>query len=175
MFFLLIYSSSFSTAKVQRIPKVTRNRCYAACFFLCHSEKNLYNPATDPELKADNMIILDGAKVRFGNHVFVGPGCGFHTAQHPLNAERRNVGLEWAHPITVGDNVWIGAGVQVLPGVTIGHDSVVGAGSVVMKDVEPYTVVAGNPAKVIRNVVKNPRITFLPSRQSNGVGFPGGR
>ena len=75
----------------------------------------------------------------------------------------------------MGDNVWIGAGVQVLPGVTIGHDSVVGAGSVVMKDVEPYTVVAGNPAKVIRNVVKNPRITFLPSRQTNGVGIPGGR
>lgn len=99
-----------------------------------------------------NMIILDGAKVHFGNHVFVGPGCGFHTAQHPLDAERRNVGLEWAHPITVGDNVWIGAGVQVLPGVTIGHDSVVGAGSVVTKDVEPYTVVAGNPAKVIRKL-----------------------
>ncbi len=73
-------------------------------FSVSFGKKN--NPATDPELKADNMIILDGAKVRFGNHVFVGPGCGFHTAQHPLNAERRNVGLEWAHPITVGDNVW---------------------------------------------------------------------
>lgn len=99
-----------------------------------------------------NTVILDGAKVRFGNHVFIGPSCGFHTAHHPLDAERRNTGVEWAHSIIVGDNVWIGAGVQVLPGVTIGDGAVVGAGSVVTKDVPPNTVVAGNPAKYIRCV-----------------------
>ena len=99
-----------------------------------------------------NLTILDGAKVQFGNHVFVGPGCGFHTAQHPIDAQRRNTGQEWAFPITVGDNVWIGAGVQVLPGVSIGHNSVVGAGSVVTRDVPPYTVVAGNPARPIRTI-----------------------
>lgn len=99
-----------------------------------------------------NLTILDGAKVQFGNHVFVGLGCGFLTAQHPIDAQRRNTGQEWAFPITVGDNVWIGAGVQVLPGVSIGHNSVVGAGSVVSRDVPPYTVVAGNPARPIRTI-----------------------
>lgn len=64
-----------------------------------------------------NTVILDGAKVTFGDNVFIAPYCGFHTAGHPIDSERRNQGLEYAYPITVGDNVWIGAGVQVMPGV----------------------------------------------------------
>lgn len=76
-------------------------------------------------------MILDGARVTFGDHVFIAPNCGFYTAGHPLDAERRNQGLEYAHPITVGDNVWFGAGVQVMPGVTIGDGAVIGAGSIV--------------------------------------------
>ena len=67
-----------------------------------------------------NLVILDCAKVKFGDNVFVAPDCGFHTAGHPIDFERRNAGFEYAYPITVGDNVWIGAGVQVMPGVTIG-------------------------------------------------------
>ncbi len=63
-----------------------------------------------------NTVILDGAKVRFGDNVFIAPDCGFHTAGHPIDFERRNQGLEYAYPITIGDNVWIGAGVQVMPG-----------------------------------------------------------
>ncbi|MBQ8737709.1 MAG: sugar O-acetyltransferase, partial [Bacteroidaceae bacterium] len=77
-----------------------------------------------------NMVVLDCAKVKFGNNVFVAPNCGFYTAGHPIDAERRNQGLEYAYPITVGDNVWIGAGVQVMPGVTIGSNVVIGGGSV---------------------------------------------
>lgn len=95
---------------------------------------------------------LDEAPIRFGNHVFVGPDCGFYTAIHPLNAQRRNLGLERALPITVEDDVWIGGHVTVLPGVTIGRGSVVGAGSVVTRDVPPGVVAAGNPCRVIRAI-----------------------
>ncbi len=97
-----------------------------------------------------NCVILDGAKVTFGDNVFVAPGCGFYTAGHPLDAEQRNRGLEYARPIKVGSNVWIGGNVCVLPGVTIGDNSVIGAGSVVTRDIPSGVVAAGNPCRVIR-------------------------
>ncbi len=97
-------------------------------------------------------VILDGAKVTFGDNVFVAPNCGFHTAGHPLDVEQRNQGLEYAYPITIGDNVWIGAGVTVLPGVTIGNNAVIGAGSVVNRDIPDGVVAAGNPCRVIRRI-----------------------
>lgn len=97
-------------------------------------------------------VILDGARVSFGDNVFVAPHCGFYTAGHPLDAERRNQGLEYARPITVGSNVWIGAHVCVLPGVTIGENTVIGAGSVVTKDIPPHVLAAGNPCRVIREL-----------------------
>lgn len=99
-----------------------------------------------------NCTILDGAKVTFGNNVFVAPNCGFYTAGHPLDVAQRNAGLEYARPITVGNNVWIGAQVCVLPGVTIGDNSVIGAGSVVTKNIPPNSVAVGNPCRVIRTV-----------------------
>ncbi|MBQ4500160.1 MAG: sugar O-acetyltransferase [Alistipes sp.] len=101
-----------------------------------------------------NTVILDGAKVKFGSNVFVAPNCGFHTAGHPIDAERRNRGLEYAYPITVGDNVWIGAGVQVMPGVTIGSNVVIGGGSVVVKDIPSNVVAVGNPCRVIRPITE---------------------
>ena len=99
-----------------------------------------------------NTVILDGGKVVFGDNVFIAPDCGFHTAGHPIDYERRNQGLEYAYPITVGDNVWIGAGVQVMPGVTIGSDVVIGGGSVVTKDIPDHSVAYGNPCKVVRKI-----------------------
>ncbi len=101
-----------------------------------------------------NTVILDGAKVVFGNNVFVAPNCGFYTAGHPIDIGRRNKGLEYAYPITVGDNVWIGAGVHVLPGVTIGSNVVIGAGSIVTKDIPDDSVAVGNPCKVIHKITE---------------------
>ncbi|MDO5688899.1 MAG: sugar O-acetyltransferase [Tissierellia bacterium] len=97
-----------------------------------------------------NLVILDPAKVIFGDNVFIGPNCGFYTAGHPIDAERRNQGLEFAYPITVGDNVWFGGGVHVMPGVHIGSNVVIGAGSIVTKDIPDGVIAAGNPCRVIR-------------------------
>ena len=106
-----------------------------------------------------NLVILDAAEVRFGDNVFIAPNCGFYTAGHPIDAERRNKGLEYAYPITVGDNVWIGGGVQVMPGVTIGSNVVIGGGSVVVKDIPDNSVAIGNPCLVIRPITEADRNT----------------
>ncbi len=101
-----------------------------------------------------NLVILDGAKVTFGDNVFVAPDCGFYTAGHPLDADRRNKGLEYAKPITVGNNVWFGGGVKVMPGVTIGDGAVIGGGSVVTKDIPANMIAVGNPCKPIREITE---------------------
>lgn len=102
-----------------------------------------------------NLVILDGAKVKFGNNVFIAPDCGFYTAGHPINVAQRNKGLEYAKPITVGDNVWIGGGVKVMPGVTIGNNVVIGAGSVVTKDIPDCVIAFGNPCCVHRKLTED--------------------
>lgn len=101
-----------------------------------------------------NLVILDEAPVSFGDNVFIAPNCGFYTAGHPIDADERNKGLEYAKPITVGDNVWIGAHVTVLPGVTIGNNCVIGAGSVVTHDIPANSVAVGNPCRVIKTIIR---------------------
>ena len=108
-----------------------------------------------------NCVILDGAKVTFGDNVFVAPQCGFYTAGHPLDTEQRNKGLEYAYPITIGNNVWIGAHVSVLPGVTIGDDTVVGAGSVVVRDLPAGVLAVGNPCRVVRYITEEDKQKYL--------------
>ncbi len=99
-----------------------------------------------------NCVMLDCAKITFGDNVFIAPNCGFYTAGHPLDAEIRNNGLEFAKPIKLGNNIWIGGGVTVLPGVTIGDNVVIGAGSVVTKSIPSNTVAVGNPCRVIKQI-----------------------
>lgn len=99
-----------------------------------------------------NLVILDGNKVKFGDNVFVAPNCAFYTAGHPLDYKERNKGLEYAKPIKVGNNVWIGGNVTVLPGVSIGDNVVIGAGSVVTKDISSNVIAVGNPCRVIKEI-----------------------
>ena len=99
-----------------------------------------------------NLVILDCAKVKFGNNVLIGPNCGFYTAEHPTDTNKRLSGIETAKPITVGNNVWFGGNVTVLAGVTIGDNCVIGAGSVVTKNIPSNTIAVGNPCKVIKSV-----------------------
>ncbi len=102
-----------------------------------------------------NTVILDCNKVIFGDNVFIAPNCGFYTAGHPVDAARRNDGLEYALPIKVGNNVWIGGGVHVMPGVTIGDNVVIGGGSVVVKDIPGNCVAVGNPCRPIRAITES--------------------
>ena len=97
-------------------------------------------------------IVLDCAKVVIGDDVKCGPNVQLITATHPLDAAERIAGPEFAKPITIGDRVWLGAGVIVCPGVTIGEGSTAAAGAVVTKDVPPHTLVAGVPATVKRTL-----------------------
>ena len=106
-----------------------------------------------------NAYLMDGGGIRIGSHCFIGPNCGMYTAQHPLLAEERNRGLERALPIEIGDDCWIGADVTILPGVRIGKGSVIGAKSVVTKDVPDGAIAAGNPCRVLRYITENDSVT----------------
>ena len=99
-----------------------------------------------------NCTMLDCAKITFGNNVLIGPNCSFYTAGHPISVAERNAGLEYAKPITVGNNVWIGGSVTVLPDVTIGDNVIIGAGSVVTKDIPDGVIAVGNPCRVYRKL-----------------------
>lgn len=101
-----------------------------------------------------NCIMLDAAPITFGNNVFIGPNCGFYTSSHPLDIVTRNQGLEYANPITVGNNVWFGGNVVVLPGVTIGHNNVIAAGSIVTKSMPDNVIAMGNPCQIKRYITK---------------------
>ncbi|WP_277374264.1 sugar O-acetyltransferase [Pseudomonas sp. AA-38] len=101
-----------------------------------------------------NLVILDCASVNIGNNVFIAPNVGIYTAGHPLDVQRRNAGLEYAWPVTIGNDVWVGAGASILPGVTIGDGSVIGAGSVVNRSIPPGVLAAGNPCRVIRPITE---------------------
>ncbi len=99
-----------------------------------------------------NLVVLNNAKVYIGNNVLIGPNSCLAAPGHPINVKKRNEGYEFATPIIIEDNVWLGAGVNVMPGVTIGKNSVVGAGSVVTKDIPANVIAVGNPCKVLRKL-----------------------
>lgn len=102
----------------------------------------------------NNCVFVDPGKITFGDNVFIGPSCGFYTAHHPIHPELRNKLYEYARPIKVGSDVWIGGGTVVLPGAEIGSNVVIGAGSVVVGKIPDNVVAFGNPCKVYRAITE---------------------
>ncbi len=100
-----------------------------------------------------NCVVLDVMPVTIGHRSLIGPNVQIYTATHPLDFQERASGLESAKPIHIGDDVWIGGSVVICPGVTIGNRSVIGAGSVVTRDIPDDTLAAGNPCKIIRKLI----------------------
>lgn len=100
-----------------------------------------------------NLTVLDEACVTIGDDCFIGPNVSIYTACHSTDPVERNTRREWAEPVTIGDNVWIGGSVTILPGVTIGSNVTIGAGSVVTRDIPDNVVAVGNPCKVIKNLI----------------------
>ncbi len=118
-----------------------------------------YNIVTGSNFKAcGNIIINDCADVVFGDNVFIGADCGFYTSCRPIDAEQRNSGLEYSKAVKIGNNVWIDSGVKVMPGVTIGDNSVICGGSVVCEDIPSGVIATGNPCKVIRPITENDKM-----------------
>ena len=105
-----------------------------------------------------NCTMLDVCPIIFGDDVLVGPSVTFIASTHPSSISQRKAGIEFGKPIKVGDHVWIGANATIMPGVTIGKNSVVGAGSVVLHDVPPNTVVVGTPARVVKHLDENEKV-----------------
>lgn len=99
-----------------------------------------------------NFTVLDEAYVTIGDDCFIGPNVSIYTACHSTNPIERNSRKEWALPVTIGDNVWIGGSVTILPGVTIGDNVTIGAGSVVVKDIPSNVIAVGNPCRVIKRL-----------------------
>nr|WP_295221780.1 sugar O-acetyltransferase [uncultured Chryseobacterium sp.] len=134
------------------LGKIQENICIEPSFWCDYG----YNIEVGENFYANhNLVILDCAKVVFGDNVFIGPNCSFYTANHPIDVKQRNEGLESAHPIKVGNNVWFGGNVVVLPGITIGNNSVIGAGSVVTRSIQDNVIAVGNPCRVIKTITEN--------------------
>lgn len=111
-------------------------------------------------------VFLDAAPITIGNNVLVAPRVCFYTAGHPIAPSVRNTGLEFAAPITVEDDVWIGGNVTVLPSVTIGRGTIVAAGSVVTKDLPAGVIAAGNPCRVLRAITDADRALWEARRDA---------
>lgn len=99
-----------------------------------------------------NCVVLDVMPVRIGDHTMFGPAVQIYTAMHPLDADERRRGLEYARPVEIGRDVWVGGAAVICPGVTIGDGVVIGAGSVVTRDIPANSFAAGNPCRVIRSL-----------------------
>lgn len=99
-----------------------------------------------------NFTVLDEARVTIGDDCFIGPNVSIYTACHSTDPVERNTRQEWAKPVTIGNNVWIGGSVTILPGVSIGDNVTIGAGSVVTRNIPSNTLAVGNPCKVVKNL-----------------------
>ncbi|MGM0409520.1 MAG: sugar O-acetyltransferase [Bacillota bacterium] len=128
----------------------TDNDCYIEPNFFCDYG---YNIDIGENFYANhNCVILDVNKVKIGDNVFFGPAVQIYTASHPIKVKKRNSGNEFGFEVAIGDNVWIGGGAIINPGIKIGDNSVIASGSVVTKDFPKNVIVGGNPAKIIREI-----------------------
>ncbi len=107
-----------------------------------------------------NCNFVDDGEIFIGDDTMIGPNCSIVTATHPISSRLRKAQMQFNKPVHIGKNVWFGANVTVLPGVTIGDNSIVGAGSIVTKDIEPNCIVVGNPAKILRKITPEDNIYF---------------
>ncbi len=111
-----------------------------------------------------NLVILDVGKVTVGDNVMCAPNVSIYTAGHPLHPEMRNTGYEYGIPVTIGDNVWVGGSAVIMPGVHIGSNVVIGAGSVVVKDIPDNVIAVGNPCKIIREITEEDKKYYFKNR-----------
>ncbi|MBQ8555829.1 MAG: sugar O-acetyltransferase [Clostridia bacterium] len=112
-----------------------------------------------------NCTIIDVAPVTFGDNCQLAPNVAIYTAGHPVHPATRNTGYEYGAEVTIGDNVWVGGNTVILPGVHIGNNTVIGAGSVVTHDIPDWVVAAGNPCKVVRQITEDDRRTYFKRRE----------
>lgn len=112
-----------------------------------------------------NCVILDCAEVKIGNNVMLGPNVSIFTAGHPIDPVKRNEGWEYAIPVSIGNNVWIGGNTVINPGVQIGDNTVIGSGSVLTKNIPSNVIAAGNPCKVIREITEDDKQYYFKKRK----------
>ena len=112
-----------------------------------------------------NFTVLDVGKVRIGKNVQIAPNVSIYTAGHPVHPESRDSGYEYGIDITIGDSVWIGGNTSIMPGVTVGNNVVIGAGSVVTKDLPDNVIAAGNPCRIIRKITEEDRDYYYKDRK----------
>lgn len=112
-----------------------------------------------------NLVILDVGKVRIGANAQIAPNVSIYTAGHPIHPDSRNSGYEYGIDITIGDNVWIGGNTCIMPGVTIGNNVVIGAGSVVTKDLPDNVIAVGNPCRIVREITEADRDYYYKDKK----------
>ena len=135
---------------LQQMLGAVGERVWIAKTFNCDRGKNIF--IGSDFTGNHNLTILDIREVRIGDHVMVGPHTLITTVSHPLSARERREYLAWAKPVAIGDDVWIGGNVTILPGVTIGDRAIIGAGSVVTEDIPADCVAVGAPARVVKEL-----------------------
>ena len=118
-----------------------------------------------------NLTILDVGRVTIGSNVQIAPNVSIYTAGHPIHPDSRNSGYEYGIPVTIGNSVWIGGNTVILPGVTIGDNVVIGAGSVVTKDIPANRIAAGNPCRVIREITEEDRKYYYKRREFDSASW----
>lgn len=133
--------------------------CWIESPFICDYGYNIV--VGDNFYANTNCTILDCAKVTIGDDVLIGPNVSFYTPNHAVDADERKAGYEISLPINIGNKVWIGGSVAILPGVSIGDNSIIGAGSVVTKDIPANVIAVGVPCKVIRQITADDKVDLL--------------